>query len=72
MIEEVRSDAFLQPSHKSLYKKLKLAKAQNINRPLPQWIRLRTGNTIRDVTGDVPSLTSKRERSICSQDKAQG
>jgi len=35
------------PSHKSLYKKLKLAKAQNQNRPLPQWIRLRTDNTIR-------------------------
>ncbi|CAH2354779.1 60S ribosomal protein L39 [[Candida] railenensis] len=35
------------PSQKSFKTKQKLAKAQNKNRPLPQWIRLRTGNTIR-------------------------
>ncbi|KFY26350.1 hypothetical protein V491_01341, partial [Pseudogymnoascus sp. VKM F-3775] len=34
------------PSHKSFRTKVKLAKAQKSNRPIPQWIRLRTGNTI--------------------------
>ncbi|KAL2426498.1 hypothetical protein ABEF95_008391 [Exophiala dermatitidis] len=34
-------------SHKSFRTKVKLAKAQKQNRPIPQWIRLRTGNTIR-------------------------
>ncbi|KAI6250753.1 60S ribosomal protein L39 [Erysiphe necator] len=38
------------PSHKSFRTKQKLAKAQKQNRPIPQWIRLRTGNTIRYVT----------------------
>ncbi|EEH49757.2 60S ribosomal protein L39 [Paracoccidioides brasiliensis Pb18] len=35
------------PSHKTFRTKQKLAKAQKRNRPIPQWIRLRTGNTIR-------------------------
>ncbi|KAK3717237.1 60S ribosomal protein L39 [Vermiconidia calcicola] len=35
------------PSHKSFRTKQKLARAQKQNRPIPQWIRLRTGNTIR-------------------------
>ncbi|PHH52977.1 60S ribosomal protein L39 [Ceratocystis fimbriata CBS 114723] len=35
------------PSQKSFRTKQKLAKAQKQNRPIPQWIRLRTGNTIR-------------------------
>ena len=34
-------------SHKSFRTKMKLAKAQKQNRPIPHWIRLRTGNTIR-------------------------
>ncbi|KAI3336508.1 ribosomal L39 protein-domain-containing protein [Xylariaceae sp. AK1471] len=34
-------------SHKSFRTKQKLAKAQKQNRPIPQWIRLRSGNTIR-------------------------
>lgn len=34
-------------SHKSFRTKQKLAKAQKQNRPIPQWVRLRTGNTIR-------------------------
>ncbi|CRK30374.1 hypothetical protein BN1723_015066 [Verticillium longisporum] len=34
-------------SHKSFRTKVKLAKAQKQNRPIPQWVRLRTGNTIR-------------------------
>lgn len=37
----------LEQSHKSFRTKQKLAKAQKQNRPIPQWIRLRTGNTIR-------------------------
>ncbi|PGH18232.1 60S ribosomal protein L39 [Helicocarpus griseus UAMH5409] len=35
------------PSQKSFRTKQKLAKAQKQNRPIPQWIRLRTNNTIR-------------------------
>ncbi|ODA82840.1 hypothetical protein RJ55_01349 [Drechmeria coniospora] len=35
------------PSHKSFRTKQKLAKAQKQNRPVPQWIRLRTNNTVR-------------------------
>jgi large subunit ribosomal protein L39e len=35
------------PSHKSFKVKKILAKKQRQNRPIPQWIRLRTGNTIR-------------------------
>lgn len=34
-------------SHKSFRTKVKLAKAKKQNRPIPQWIRLRTDNTIR-------------------------
>ena len=45
------TDTFAPPSqsHKSFRTKQKLAKAQKQNRPIPQWIRLRTGNTIRYV-----------------------
>ncbi|KAI1451868.1 ribosomal L39 protein-domain-containing protein [Annulohypoxylon moriforme] len=43
-----RSSALFQgKSHKSFRTKQKLAKAQKQNRPIPQWIRLRTGNSIR-------------------------
>ncbi|CAF4086299.1 unnamed protein product [Rotaria socialis] len=35
------------PSHKTLKIKKVLAKKQKQNRPVPQWIRMRTGNTIR-------------------------
>ncbi|KAH3976337.1 hypothetical protein HBI26_132050 [Parastagonospora nodorum] len=35
------------PSQKSFRTKQKLARAQKQNRPIPQWIRLRTNNTIR-------------------------
>jgi hypothetical protein len=38
---------FSQQSNKTFRTKQKLAKAQRQNRPIPQWIRLRTGNTIR-------------------------
>jgi large subunit ribosomal protein L39e len=36
-----------QPSNKSFKIKKVLAKKQRQNRPIPQWIRMRTGNTIR-------------------------
>ncbi|KAG5461923.1 MAG: hypothetical protein BJ554DRAFT_5811 [Olpidium bornovanus] len=35
------------PSHKSFKTKRLLGKAQRQNRPIPHWIRMRTGNTIR-------------------------
>merc|ERR1712119_195732 len=35
------------PSHKTFIIKRKLAHAMNKNRPVPQWIRMRTGNKIR-------------------------
>ncbi len=37
----------LQPSHKSFLIKRKLAKKMKQNRPIPQWVRMRTGNSIR-------------------------
>ncbi|PBP15974.1 putative 60s ribosomal protein l39 [Diplocarpon rosae] len=40
-------DNVKMPSHKTFRTKVKLARAQKQNRPIPQWIRLRTGNTIR-------------------------
>merc|ERR1711862_969471 len=50
-------------SHKTLKIKKVLAKKQKQNRPIPQWIRMRTGNTIRymprGVTGGEPSSSSK-------------
>ncbi|KAK8056496.1 ribosomal protein L39e [Apiospora rasikravindrae] len=44
---EANISFFTLQSHKSFRTKQKLAKAQKQNRPIPQWIRLRTGNTIR-------------------------
>lgn len=35
------------PSHKSFRTKQKLAKKQRQNRPIPNWIRMRTNNKIR-------------------------
>ncbi|KAG4302717.1 hypothetical protein PCANB_001072 [Pneumocystis canis] len=37
----------VEPSHKTFRKKIKLAKALRQNRPIPQWIRLKTDNTIK-------------------------
>lgn len=37
----------LQPSQKTFRIKMKLAKKAKQNRPIPQWIRFRTDNTIR-------------------------
>jgi large subunit ribosomal protein L39e len=39
----------LQPSNKTFRVKKILAKKQRQNRPIPQWIRLRTDNTIRSA-----------------------
>ncbi|KAF4520842.1 hypothetical protein B566_EDAN007138 [Ephemera danica] len=36
-------------AHKTFRIKRKLAKKLRQNRPIPQWIRMRTGNTIRLV-----------------------
>jgi large subunit ribosomal protein L39e len=38
---------FSQPSQKTFLTKRTLAKKQRQNRPLPQWIRMRTDNTIK-------------------------
>ena len=38
-----------QPSHKTFKIKKIMGKKQKQNRPIPQWIRMRTGNTIRCV-----------------------
>ncbi|XP_010713775.1 60S ribosomal protein L39, partial [Meleagris gallopavo] len=37
----------LQSSHKTFKIKRFLAKKQKQNRPIPQWIRMKTGNKIR-------------------------
>ncbi|XP_038213228.1 60S ribosomal protein L39 [Zerene cesonia] len=34
-------------AHKTFIIKRKLAKKLKQNRPIPQWVRMRTGNTIR-------------------------
>ncbi|KAL8568176.1 60S ribosomal protein L39 [Nucella lapillus] len=34
-------------AHKSLRIKIKLARKIKQNRPIPQWVRMKTGNTIR-------------------------
>ena len=39
----------VQPSHKTFKIKKILAKKQRQNRPIPQWIRLRTDNTVKSV-----------------------
>ncbi|KAK4543157.1 hypothetical protein LTR36_005935 [Oleoguttula mirabilis] len=53
------------PSHKSFRTKQKLAKAQKQNRPIPQWIRLRTGNTIRYDTTRPRHHELENRRNIC-------
>ncbi|OAA74103.1 Ribosomal protein L39e [Cordyceps fumosorosea ARSEF 2679] len=40
-------NAFAEWSLKSFRTKQKLAKSQKQNRPVPQWIRLRTNNSVR-------------------------
>lgn len=55
-IGDCRDWQFILQSHKSFRTKQKLARAQKQNRPIPQWIRLRTGNTIRYVSTRLSSL----------------
>ncbi|TVY50815.1 60S ribosomal protein L39 [Lachnellula cervina] len=64
------------PSHKSFRTKQKLARAQKQNRPIPQWIRLRTGNTIRylypstnDPSHDLFSTATRAVEDIRHKDK---
>ena len=45
--EQLTPRAPFQPSHKTFKIKRILAKKQKVNRPLPQWIRMRTDNKIR-------------------------
>merc|ERR1711916_376538 len=47
LIKKKSSLLIKMASHKTLKVKKILAKKQRQNRPIPQWIRLRTGNTIR-------------------------
>lgn len=61
-----------EQSHKSFRTKQKLAKAQKQNRPIPQWIRLRTGNTIRSeqpafLYPFLPSTLDQQTQSIGSR-----
>ena len=42
-----------QPSHKTFKIKRVLGKKAKQNRPLPHWMRMRTGNTIRCVPGEA-------------------
>jgi len=39
--------SFIMPSHKSCKIKIKLGRNMKSNRPMPNWVRLKTGNTIR-------------------------
>ncbi|XP_058933147.1 large ribosomal subunit protein eL39-like [Kogia breviceps] len=45
--KEVRTLFFTISSHKTFRIKQFLAKKQKHNRPIPQWIRMKTGNKIR-------------------------
>ncbi|CAH1635220.1 unnamed protein product [Spodoptera littoralis] len=46
-LPETMGRAALQSAHKTFIIKRKLAKKLKQNRPIPQWVRMRTGNTIR-------------------------
>lgn len=45
--QKVHQENLIMPSHKSCKIKIKLGKAMKCNRQLPQWVRMRTGNTVR-------------------------
>ena len=40
------NDKLQMAAHKTFIVKRKLAKAQKQNRPLPQWVRMQTGNKV--------------------------
>ena len=52
------------PSQKTFKTKRRLAKKQRQNRPIPQWLRLRTGNTIRYVSLSLFILIRAVELSV--------
>jgi len=39
----------LQAAHKTFIIKRKLGRKQKQNRPIPQWVRMKTGNKIRYI-----------------------
>eukprot|EP00924_Labyrinthula_sp_SR-Ha-C_P000487 maker-scaffold_27-snap-gene-0.34-mRNA-1 protein AED:0.03 eAED:0.03 QI:0/0.5/0.33/1/0/0/3/1382/77 len=45
--EGTNKDKKQMPSNKTLKTKVKLARAAKKNRPIPGWVRFKTGNTIR-------------------------
>ncbi|CAK9797212.1 60S ribosomal protein L39 [Anthophora plagiata] len=47
LVHFVSSDSSRMSAHKTFIIKRKLAKKLKQNRPIPQWVRMRTGNTIR-------------------------
>ncbi|OAQ99525.1 hypothetical protein LLEC1_02535 [Akanthomyces lecanii] len=49
------------PSLKSFRTKQKLAKSQKQNRPVPQWIRLRTNNSVRYAPSPNSTLSQLLE-----------
>lgn len=51
------------PSHKRLKTKITLAKKMKQNRPIPQWIRLRTDNKIRCAAARSRAAASRPARS---------
>ncbi|KAJ4338730.1 60S ribosomal protein L39 [Ascochyta clinopodiicola] len=70
-LRSTSSNNFVQ-SQKSFRTKQKLAKAQKQNRPIPQWIRLRTNNTIRyaDLSNTHTRTTTAVARTTFSDDTA--
>ncbi|KAI4213669.1 MAG: hypothetical protein LQ351_003635 [Letrouitia transgressa] len=70
IIDSLRRVGIADPgaqSHKSFRTKQKLAKAQKQNRPIPQWIRLRTGNTIRLSADAFLNTQLQREAEALAQ-----
>jgi|EP01047_Picozoa_sp_COSAG01_P000676 large subunit ribosomal protein L39e len=57
------------PSHKTFRVKKILAKKQKQNRQVPQWIRFRTGNTVRP---SPPAAEGAVVRAVISGSGAEG
>ena len=68
LLRSISANEGVLQSHKSFRTKQKLAKAQKQNRPIPQWIRLRTGNTIR-LVDNTPINYRKHTGSGVEKDK---
>ncbi|KAI6078115.1 60S ribosomal protein L39 [Aix galericulata] len=54
--------ALLQSSHKTFKIKRFLAKKQKQNRPIPQWIRMKTGNKISPGTQETMTSPTSQHR----------